>query len=279
MKLARVVTINLWGDHVPLAARLDAAAAALAALAPDVVLAQEIRRGDGLPLTADTLAARLGPGWHAHFGVATEGPAGTWGPGSGAGAEGLAILARHPVHDVKTVELPEARPLDRRVLHSATVDVGGTPLHVHTTHLHWRLTDGVAREKQVAAVDAVARAYAAGSKAPHVIGGDFNAAPETDEIRFMVGWHTLEGRRAVWQDAFARMHPGVPGWTWASRNPATDGFGHLARDRRIDFLFVSPEQRSGAGKILAARVVLDAPDARGVWPSDHFGVLADVTIG
>jgi endonuclease/exonuclease/phosphatase family metal-dependent hydrolase len=115
----------------------------------------------------------------------------------------------------------------------------------------------------------------------HVIGGDFNAAPETDEIRFMVGWHTLAGHRASWQDAYARLHPGAgePGWTWASRNPSTDWLAQLWRDRRIDYLFVSPEQRGAVGKVLAARVVLDAPDARGVWPSDHFGVLAEVALG
>jgi endonuclease/exonuclease/phosphatase family metal-dependent hydrolase len=159
--------------------------------------------------------------------------------------------------------------------------VRGAALAVHTTHLHYRLGDGVAREKQVVAVDAAARAYtAAGDKAVHVIGGDFNAAPETDEIRFMVGWHTLEGRRATWQDAYARAHPdGAPGWTWASRNPSTDWMPQLWRDRRIDYLFVSPEQKGGLGRVIASRVVLDTPDARGVWPSDHFGVLAEIVVG
>ncbi len=282
MNVARVVTINLWGDHAPLEARLDACAAGLDALSPDVVLAQEVRRGTGLPLTAEALAGRLGPTWHASFGAATVGPAGTWGPGSGAGEEGLAVLSPHPVTGAHVAELPEARHLDRRVLLSAHVDVRGTPLVVHTTHLHYRLGDGPAREKQVVGVDAAARAYAAGAGGANVvqvIGGDFNAAPETDEIRFMVGWHTLEGRRGTWQDAFARAHPGTPGWTWASRNPSTDWLAQLWRDRRIDYLFVSPEQRGGIGRVTAARVVLDAPDARGVWPSDHFGVLAEIVIG
>jgi endonuclease/exonuclease/phosphatase family metal-dependent hydrolase len=281
MNVARIVTLNLWGDREPLEARLDACAAGLAALAPDVVLVQEVRHDENLPITADTLARKLGAGWKAGFGCATSAPAGTWGAGSSAGEEGLAVLSKHPTSDLLVTELPEARPLDRRILLSARVEVRGAPLAVHTTHLHYRLGDGVAREKQVVAVDAAARAYAAaGAHAVHVLGGDFNAAPETDEIRFMVGWHTLEGRRATWQDAYARAHPdGAPGWTWASRNPSTDWMPQLWRDRRIDYLFVSPEQKGGPGRVIASRVVLDAPDARGVWPSDHFGVLAEVVVG
>src|SRR5258705_7333821 len=128
--IARVATINLWGDREPLAARLDAVAAGLAELAPDVVLLQEVRRGDGLPLTCDALATRLGPTWNAAFVTAVVGPAGTWGEGSSAGEEGLALLSPHPLANVHEHELPEVRPLDRRILMSATVDVRGAPLHV-----------------------------------------------------------------------------------------------------------------------------------------------------
>jgi endonuclease/exonuclease/phosphatase family metal-dependent hydrolase len=281
MNVARIVTINLWGDREPLEARLEACAAGLAAIAPDVVLCQEVRRGEHLPLTADLLAAKLGAGWKAWFGSATSGPPGTWGIGSGEGEEGLAVVTKHPVSHVHVTELPEARPLDRRILLSARVDVRGAAVAVHTTHLHYRLGDGLAREKQVLGVDAAAWAYvAAGTNAVHVIGGDFNAAPETDEIRFMVGWHTLSGKRGLWQDAYARAHPeGAPGWTWASRNPSTEWLAQLWRDRRIDYLFVSPEQKGGLGRVIASRVVLDAPDARGIWPSDHFGVLAEIVVG
>ncbi len=279
MNVARVLTINLWGDHAPLDARLDALAEQVGALQPDVVLAQEVRRGDGLPLTAAVLTARLGSAWTAEFQPATIGPAGTWGPGSSAGEEGLAVLSPHPITEVRAAELPDVRHMDRRILMSARVDVRGVPIYVHTTHLHWRLADGIARERQVVAADEAARAFAPGAPGVHVLGGDFNAAPETDEIRFLVGWHTLEGKRTVWQDAFARAQPGVPGWTWSATNPSTDWIAHLARDRRIDYLFVSPEQRGGLGRVRSARVVLDAADARGVWPSDHFGVLAEIVIG
>lgn len=276
MTRLRVVTLNLWGARAPLEARLAAAAAGLGALAPDVVLLQEVRAGEGLPNTAETLGERLGLA--VAYGCAVRGEAGAWGPGSAAGEEGLAILSRHRLVEVHERELPDARPADRRILLSARLDVAGArgPVFCHTTHLHWRLADGVAREHQVVAVDDAVRALAA--DAVHVLGGDFNAAPDTDEIRFLTGHHTLAGRRTHWQDAFARVHPGEPGWTWARRNPSTEWLPWLDRDRRIDYLLVGTEKRDGRGRVEDARVVLDGPGAGGVWPSDHLGVLADVAV-
>jgi endonuclease/exonuclease/phosphatase family metal-dependent hydrolase len=272
--VARIVTINMWGDRAPLSARLAVAAEQLRALAPDVVLMQEVRRDAGQPSTADTLAAALG--FTAHYRVATGGPAGTWGPGSVAGEEGLAILSAQPVSEVTAQELPEARPNDRRILLSARVELAGASLWVHTTHLHWRPGDGLAREAQVVAVDQLARARGRGV---HVIGGDFNAAPDTDEIRFMRGLTSLAGRRAVWQDAHLACHAeDAGGWTWARANPQTAWLAHLALDRRIDYLFVSPQKASGAGTVLAAARVLDTAGAGGVLASDHFGVMAEIQL-
>lgn len=269
----RVVTLNLWGTHPPLEERLNAVVRGLTELAPDVVLLQEVRVGDGLANTAGRIAEQLGLHWV--YACATAGGAGAFGPGSRAGEEGLAILSSYPLHDVRHVPLPEPRPDSCRILLSAGITVGIERVWVHTTHLHWRLGDGLAREAQVVAIHAAARACGDGL---HVLGGDFNTAPEHDEIRYLVGQHTLAGQRAVWQDAFARIHPGERGDTWCRRNPMTDELGQLPRDRRIDYIFVSPEERRGRGRILDARVVLDAPDAMGIWPSDHFGVLADITV-
>jgi endonuclease/exonuclease/phosphatase family metal-dependent hydrolase len=259
----RAVTLNLWGDRAPLDARLDVAAAGLGALAPDVVFLQEVRAGDGLANTGERLAARLaaktGAAWRAAYRVATSGPAGTWGPGSGAGEEGLAILSPHLLADVDARELPDARALERRILLSARVDAPAGAWRVHTTHLHWRPRDADARARQLAAIDAALRA----TPGPQLLGGDLNAAPDTDEVRgfFARGW----------RDAYAHAHAGDPGLTWSARNPNTATLAHVAPlERRIDYLVVAPST-----EVLDARVVLDAPTA-GVFASDHFGVYAEL---
>ncbi len=119
---------------------------------------------------------------------------------------------------------------------------------------------------------------------PPVVVGDFNAEPEAAEIRFMTGLQTLARpggtpRSAYFADAFA----------WAGQ-PATDGLGPTfdrtknpyaayAREppRRIDYVFVRGPDDHGRGEPLSARVVCTEVE-EGVAPSDHYGVLAEISV-
>jgi endonuclease/exonuclease/phosphatase family metal-dependent hydrolase len=270
----RLVTLNLWGIEPPLERRLALAERQLAALAPDAIALQEVRPLDGRSgrTTADELAARLG--LHVVYEVATR-----WDDGAFAnvpgGVEGLAILSRHAVAEHRVVELPEPRPTERRILLSARLATEAGPRWCHTTHLHYRLADGVARERQVVAIDDAVRACAG---EPQLLCGDFNATPDHDEVRFLRGLCTLAGRRTHYQDAWLRAHPYEPGLTWCSENPHTRPLRSLDIDRRIDYVFVTTRRKDGRGTVLDARVVLDERDPDGTCASDHFGVLADVQL-
>jgi endonuclease/exonuclease/phosphatase family metal-dependent hydrolase len=264
MDVVRVLTLNLWGEQPPLDRRLEIVTEACRALAPDVVALQEVRVVPGtVPNTAGTLAAALG--WSWVFEVATP-----WGGGD----EGLAILSRLPIARHAHAELPHAVPTERRIVLGAGIETPHGELAVFTTHLNYRLAEGVKREDQVVAVDAFAAAWE--SKLPKILVGDFNAVPESDEIRFLRGQHTSGGRRTFWQDAWVRCHGAEAGLTWARRNPCTARLGWLELDRRIDYVFVSPLFRDGRGAIRDCRIVLDEPDADGCFGSDHFGLLAEV---
>ena len=46
-------------------------------------------------------------------------------------------------------------------------------------------------------------------------------------------------------------------------------------DRRIDYIFTGWPVRNGIGQLLSCRVVCD-DERDGVWPSDHFGVYAEL---
>ena len=270
----RFATLNLWGTRPPLDRRLEVAARGLAESGAEIVLLQEVRVDGDRPSTAAQLAALLG-GWHHAYACGTRGGPGTFGPGSSAGEEGVGILSRLPIDETRSVLLPEARPDEQRVLLSARVG----NVWAHTTHLHWRLLDGVPRERQVVALDdAIAAIRDADPEPVHVLGGDLNAAPDCDEIRFLRGRHTLDGRRTYWQDAWLAARGDEPGWTWARGNPMTAWLRFLELDRRIDYLFVRQERRDGRGRVLDAGLILDAPDADGTWASDHFGVVADIAV-
>lgn len=301
----RVVTLNLWGVSPPLDRRLALAEAQLRALAPDVICLQEVKPLDASP-DADPGAASVDASGDrrarttAHHLARTLGYRCVYEPALGRGAgghdpapargdaarpeeEGLAILSRHPVDEHRVLVLPEARPDELRILLSARIAAPAAPVWCHTTHLHWRLDDGLAREKQVVAIDQAIRAIAATKpEGPaglvQLLCGDCNATPAHDEIRFLGGMVTLDGRRTHYQDAFAHIHPRADGHTWTLANPILRAKGtSLDMDRRIDYVFVSTRHKDGRGTVHDARVVLDQHQG-GLAASDHYGVLADVQI-
>jgi endonuclease/exonuclease/phosphatase family metal-dependent hydrolase len=283
----RVITLNLWGTEPPLEARLALAVRQLRALAPDVVCLQEVRPLDGRAgrTTADVVAEALG--LTAHYAVAVA-----WGDGEHAGLpageEGLAILARS-IRDTRVLALPEARPADARILLSAQVDTAGGPIWIHTSHLHYRLDDGIAREHQVLAIDdAVRRLGRDRDSPPQILCGDFNAIADSDEIRFLRGLTTLGGRRTHFQDAWLRRHrePAAgdgpaEGITWSSENRFTRPLRSLDLDRRIDYVFVTTRKKDGRGTVHDCRVVLTEREGLGeveICASVHYAVCADVQV-
>jgi endonuclease/exonuclease/phosphatase family metal-dependent hydrolase len=282
----RVVTLNFWGTEPPLAQRLALAIRQLRALAPDVICVQEARPLDGKagPTTAESIAAGLG--MTAHYATAVS-----WEDGAHAklpaGQEGLAVIARSIV-DTRVLALPEPRPADARILLSAQVATDGGPIWVHTTHLHYKLDDGVARERQVLAIDEAIRALRTDTSPPQILCGDFNATPDSDEIRFLRGLTTLGGRRTHFQDAWLRLHrepvPGegpAEGITWSSENRLTRALRSLDIDRRIDYVFVTSRKKDGRGTVHACQVVLTEREGEGdaaICASDHYAVMAEIQV-
>jgi endonuclease/exonuclease/phosphatase family metal-dependent hydrolase len=281
----RLVSINFWGIEAPLQRRLTLAESQLRALDPDVIGMQEVRPLDGRQgrTTADHLADALG--YERVYAVSLRWNDDDFFAGHPGGEEGLAIVSRHPIAEHRVLRLPEARATEARILLSARVQTPAGPVWCHTTHLHYRLDDGLAREKQVVAIDEAIKAIALECEpgAVQLLCGDFNATPEHDEIRFLRGFTTLAGRRTHYQDAFARTCPGNEGITWSSENEHTRPLRSLDIDRRIDYVFVTTRRKDGRGTVLNTRVVLEERDdpgggEPGVCASDHYGVMAEVRI-
>jgi endonuclease/exonuclease/phosphatase family metal-dependent hydrolase len=106
-----------------------------------------------------------------------------------------------------------------------------------------------------------------------VVTGDLNAEPGSDELRLLGGVLTAPAVPGlVLVDAWRYADPGDPGFTWDHRN------GYQADtvlpDSRIDYI-LSGLPRQGRGKVRWAGLGGTAP-VDGVWPSDHFAVVADL---
>jgi endonuclease/exonuclease/phosphatase family metal-dependent hydrolase len=267
--MIRIVTLNLWQEQGPWQERIPLTRERLEALRPDVVCLQEVRQVEGkIPNQAATLAEGLG------LDLAYE-TAQPWGGGD----EGLAILSRFPIRARESLALPTTPRESRRICLGAELEAPEGVAWVFTTHLAFRLTDGVLREQQVVALDRFVQERHDRGPLASILTGDFNAGSDADEIRFMRGLTTLEGHRTYYQDAFALCNPGVAGYTWCRENPYTQELEWLEPDRRLDYVFVTPMNRKGAGRIHGSRLVCTEPDSKGVRCSDHYGVLAEVTLG
>ena len=266
----RILTLNIWQEQGAWPKRLLRIAEEIRSVDAAVVCLQEVReRGQAVPNQAQTLARMLG--MDAYFR-----PADTWGGGD----EGLAILSRFPVEEEAVAPLPVSPGRHGRLCIGVRLGVQGLSVWVFTTHLAYRPEDGALRERQVVRIAEFISETVGDPPAGDqtvVLTGDFNADPSTDEIRFLCGKTALGERRSYFQDAFASANGNASGHTWSASNPNTEALGWLPANRRIDYIFVSAEQPQGRARIHQCWVAANQPDAAGLWPSDHFGVAAEIT--
>lgn len=264
MDRLRVATLNIWNRMGPWEERLAAIRKEIERLEPDVLGLQEVLL---LPEHAFDQAKAIaeGFGYHVAFGRSPDAEPYTMGN---------AVLSRWPIARTFTYGLPGTD--EHRCLVCAEIDAPIGKLRVFSTHLNWKFEESDVRQLQVQAiarfVDAVHRA----ADYPPIVVGDFNAEPDSDEIRFLRGLASLGGRSVHFHDVFGHVGHG-PGATFALRNP----YAALLRepDRRIDYIWVRGGDERFRGEPLAARVAFDVPitfSGGEAFPSDHFGVYAEL---
>ncbi|HEX5115421.1 MAG TPA: endonuclease/exonuclease/phosphatase family protein [Pseudonocardiaceae bacterium] len=268
----RVLTWNLWWRFGPWEARRTAILAVLGDLRPDVIGLQEVWARDGENL-AGWLAAQLDMHW-------------IWAPsrvpqqwqrrlGDSTVDIGNAVLSRWPIAAHEKVELP-ARPDDDdgRLALYARIDAPTHQVPFFTTHLTSAMDASAIRCQQVDVLAGFVAAHRGDTDFPPVITGDFNAWPDSDEVRRFGGYKTapaLPGQ--VFLDAWEYADPAQPSATWDAANPyVAPGF---EPDVRVDYIHVGPPGPGGIGSVSAVRRVGAGP-VDGVWPSDHAAVLADL---
>ena len=258
----RVVSWNLWWRFGPWEERFPAIVSTLRELDPDVCCLQEVWDEAGRNQAAK-LAEALGGYHHAYTsGIRHDGV-----------AFGNAVISRWPITGSEGRDLPDGDgDREGRSVLRAEVDGPRGPIELYCTHLHWKLYDSHVRQAQVTTIcEFIAesrdrRAY------PPVLCGDFNAPPDSDEIRALTGRTRTFVLRQAFLDAWEVAGEG-PGHSWTVENPyaALD----LEPSRRIDYVLVGYPRRGGAGHAVAARLAgLDPVD--GVVPSDHLAVVADL---
>jgi endonuclease/exonuclease/phosphatase family metal-dependent hydrolase len=255
---------GLWGDDRGLERRLEMAIAELRELGPDVLVLQEASVGLGRGNVAARIAKALG----YEYALATATPRVFREPILGRlvtllmnFAEGSAIVSRFPIVHADRHDLPRCvRILDPRIVLHAELRTPWGPLHVLSTH--------TSRDPcQIRRVAELARATP--GPLPTLLGGDLNHGEDSAPI--------LELRDDGLVDAFCTANPGAPGFTVWQRVEAPEPTVF----RRVDYILLLPGAES-PGRVVSSRVVLNTPDrrpdGRTLWPSDHYGVLAEIDL-
>jgi len=238
-----VATLNIWHDRENWPARLPLIIEALRQIDADVIGLQEVLQdGERLPNQAGTIAQALGYDWTFSSVDAADQPR----------RYGNAVLTRLPIlrQDWKALA-----PLDDyRTALRVRVDLQGQAVDVVATHLHHTPEGGAIRQRQVADL----LAWLPTDGRPRIILGDFNApisAPELAALR-------PDGVVSALPAAYPEL---------ANATTLNAAMGH--RSEQIDHILVDTRRFS----VVSAQIFADRA-TRGIWPSDHFGVAATVTL-
>lgn len=258
-------------------------------LKPDVVCFEEAQESRDVPNTAgwiaEAAADAMGHSWHWRFGGSE--PVGTkTAPGT---LFGLAVLSRWPIEEFTYVRLPvdDSSSLDGTgvsVFPWGLVHATTAGLDVFAVHLTAAPKDARHRRRQVQFIDQYVKSVRGPldvlgqvrSPMPPFLCGDFNAEPESDEIRFLCGLTPLDGTDTSWQDAWRVAGDGSAGYTQDWRDNSIAASMNIFR-KRVDYIFVGdPFYRQGSGgRVLKAELAFHEP-MTGIEASDHRGIVVDV---
>lgn len=257
------MTWNIWWRFGPWEQRQPGLAAEIAAVDADVVLLQEVWSDDG-----DDQAQILADAGGYHLARSTRESGQPYRFGN-------AVLSRWPILRSQTFVLPGAdgEPSHRSAI-LTVLDAPHGPTAVATTHLDWHYDQSTTRQRQLEALVPVFARWQR-EHAPEqamVFGGDFNAMPDSDEVRRLTGLAAGYEPGLVFTDGWAATNDDL-GYTWTRENPNSPDAQWPKR--RLDYVFVSwPRPKPTGNPVRSMLAGVEKHD--GVVPSDHYAVVVDL---
>jgi tyrosyl-DNA phosphodiesterase 2 len=252
----RVLSYNVLADEVAVERRIAALMRVMERSRPDVLALQEVA-----PWFLDWID---GSKWLSEFYFARI-------EGIVARPNGQLIMSRWPTSRTRVRRLPGAQGRTLLVTH---IELGpGERLCVATTHMESFLEDGPIRAQQL---DMIFADLGPEHDDPEVVGtvfcGDLNFGdgeqPDSAHLdpEFVDLWTTL--------------HPGQPGHTWDIERSEMARLGSFVGEpsRRLDRILL----RSSHFEPATIEIIGDEPvepGERGLFPSDHFGLIGELARG
>jgi endonuclease/exonuclease/phosphatase family metal-dependent hydrolase len=264
----RMLTYNVLGRLGDWPTRRTVMRPALRDLAPDLAVFQETVVEDGYDQVADL----LGDGYHLVHQI-----------GRTDDGVGASIASRWPVRVVRS-ELLHVTPrvnteepwIGSVVLARVAASVGDVLL-VHFKP-SWQFQLAHERELQAVVAARMIDDEVAADPPDHVIlAGDFDSTPDSSMMRFWTGRQSLGETSVVYRDAWADARGMADGLTFVPHNPLMR-YGSIRHvlGRRIDYILVRYDRWGPTLAVDSCDRVLDRA-VDGVWASDHFGLVADLS--
>jgi endonuclease/exonuclease/phosphatase family metal-dependent hydrolase len=265
VSLLRVVTFNLLTDRdrrTRWAERRALVAEGLAQLRPDLIALQEVLLPDN---TAQWLADQLG-GYSVHLAPKA---------GRAGGREAIALLSRWPVEAHATLDLLTQNRIAQRLI----VSLAGQRVAVANGHFYWWVGDRPERARQIRRLVAWLRELP--PELPVIVCGDFNATPEQVSLQPMYqhlrSAHRVQhGREPDYTAPTPLVHP-QPLFKRLAMMALSTLANRTTKPWRgtLDYIFVSPHVR-----VSDCQVALNEPSPHDptLYPSDHFGLCADLAV-
>uniref|UniRef100_A0A6B2L8B9 Endonuclease/exonuclease/phosphatase domain-containing protein n=1 Tax=Arcella intermedia TaxID=1963864 RepID=A0A6B2L8B9_9EUKA len=186
--------------------------------------------------------------------------------------EGVAIFSRYPIIHSRYIPLSrnfsDSEDAHQRVCLGVVIKTPGGEISVFSTHF---ALSAIARKRNVVELYEFMQSF----PKPSLLVGDFNTEPDTPEIHFLKGHHSLGGFHSTLRDAFDHVvhREGLEGdeeaqlaagWTYTT----------LTREpkKRIDFVFYSPPLE------VTSFLLDNAYQAGDVVASDHRPIVATFRI-
>lgn len=258
----RVATWNVWGRYGDdWKHRQSGIEETLAEAGPDIVCLVEAWSQAGTT-QPELIADRLGLAHH-HFVGGWEQE--DWVSGAG-------FVSRWPMSE------PTSRPLRDELgvgfgeaIHVVVEGERG-PIQLFIAMLDYPLGAGALRQAQAKELarfvsEVTHRRY------PTIVCGDFNAPPDSDEIRILTGRSATAVPGLVFYDAWEVAGDGTAGHTWSNLNPLA-AIG-LYPDRRFDYILSAWPRLGGIGHPVHCELIGVRPPDK-LQLSDHYGVIADL---
>ena len=245
MNPMKLITLNMWGKCGPYQKRWDYFLEQLKELSPDILCLQEVGDDELTEILVKTF--RLN-----HFAAAYQ--------------AGLLTISRFPISEKQTLRYQSHSPQEPNYERSAVltkINLGQYNLMVANTHLAWREDDRPTRDRQMEELLYVIK----NTKLPSLICGDLNDIPESSPLEKCF--------EASYENLIQVREPDVI--TWDNQNPFIQTHCVKFPDRQIDYILVH-EAASKILKVKTCRRTFDQPNEELIFPSDHYGLVAEFEV-